>query len=105
MKITIEKLEELKACRDGINYFQKNFGNEAEINDVLAKINIDKNNSYAIWLTIHFHLSGKFCSWHENGNPAVKSNWKNGKRHGLTEWFYEGGNPKVKSNWKNGVKI
>lgn len=42
--------------------------------------------------------------YHENGQLYVKSNWKNGQRHGLYERFYENGRLLEKSNWKDGQR-
>lgn len=36
MKVTIEKLAELNACSSGVEMFQKQFGKEAEMKDVIT---------------------------------------------------------------------
>jgi len=40
--------------------------------------------------------------WHENGNKSMEENYKNGKRDGLeTEWF-ENGQKELEANYKGG---
>jgi len=102
MLITLEILKEKQACKPALECFIKNFGESAELETILKKINSDKNNNYAFWLARDFKLSGEYKSWYENGNQLEISNFKNGKPCGKHESWHANGQQWEISNYENG---
>ena len=49
--------------------------------------------------------NGIGIKFHKNGQLWEKSNWENGKLHGLMEEFHENGQLWNRSNWQNGQLI
>jgi hypothetical protein len=106
MKITLKKLKELKACSDGLEYFEANHGNEAELDKVLEKLRLERTTTdYICWLFRNLKLSGVAEKWHEDGQLAERENYKNGELDGLREEWYEDGQLKLRENYKNGEQI
>ena len=47
-------------------------------------------------------FTGEIFENYKNGQLNSKENFKDGKRDGLSEWYYENGKLQVKSNYKDG---
>ena len=43
--------------------------------------------------------------WHENGQVCWRVNCKDGKRHGLCEGWHENGQMAWRTNWRDGIQI
>jgi len=105
MKIDVNILEEEKACAEVFNWFQKEFGENAEIEieTVIKTLETQKNTKgWVFWLFETFKLSGLAKKWHENGQLLKKGNYLDGKRHGQYKSWHENGQLWEKCNFLNG---
>ena len=60
MKITIDKLTELKACQTGKNWFMAKFSEEVECETLIQACIDDNRVNYASWIIVNL-LSCKMC--------------------------------------------
>lgn len=49
-------------------------------------------------------FTGRSVRFHENGKLQNKTDYKNGKKEGLSEWYWENGNLGQRGNLKDGKK-
>jgi len=92
MKITIEMLDEKDACYDGMMWFMKRFGVEADHTEIIRQLEKEKaTEDWMDWLIERFKLSGRAQQWWENGKKKWNCPYKNGKPHGrCQEWLDDG---------------
>ena len=103
MQITLKSLKEKDGCANGIIWFEENFGEEAESEEIIKNLrDIKITNNWMFWLFSKYKLSGLCEGWHDNGQLHIKENYKDGKRYGLSEWWYNNGQFLARINYKDG---
>ena len=50
-------------------------------------------------------MDGPFAIYNDRGNLQRRGNFKNGKQHGLLQYFDEEGNVTLEYEYKNGEKV
>lgn len=100
MKITKKKLQNLDACKDGVDWFIENFPNGTTIDELLDRIR-DKKAPWMSWVFANFKLSGVCEAWCSNGQLGDRDNYVNGKLEGLCEWWYSNGQLASRENYVN----
>ena len=106
MKITLNKLIELKACKEGLEYFKsKNFKDDEVELDELIKILKDDKSDYLEWVYKKFKLTGEYISYFKNGNIDYKCFYKEGKEEGECISYFGNGNIYFKCFYKEGVLV
>jgi hypothetical protein len=61
--VTIKLLKKLKACKGGVEYFKREHGKSATLDEVLNNSNLKLNRSYAPWLGQN--LPAEYLTWDE----------------------------------------
>ena len=92
--ITLSFLKEKKACEDGIEWFNKNFGNEANVDKVKELLIKEKQYNWLEWLGWLYEnaeLTGEFKWYYDNGQLRKHCFYKNGKVEGEYKLYYENG--------------
>ena len=102
MKITLNKLKELKACEKGLKYFKsKNFLNdEVELDELINILKEDKSN-YLEWIYESFKLTGEYIRYYSDGNISCKYVYKEDKLEGEYISYYENGDIDYKCFYKD----
>ena len=102
MKINLKILKEKDACKPGLDWFQKNYGDDdVDVDEVLAELEKQKVN-YQSWLMTTFKLTAICKGWYESGEIKYEGNFKNGKRGGFYREWYENGQIIYEGNYGNG---
>ena len=103
MKITLEQLMGCNACDEGLKYFEDNFGEEADTDEIINKLLDEKTTaSWLSWLADKFKLSTVFKRWYENGRLKEECCCKNGEQDGAYKWWFANGQLGSECYYKNG---
>ena len=103
MEITLKSLKEKDACAEFVKWFRKNFGKEADSEEIIKKLrDIKDTREWMYWLFYEYNLSGICEKWWDDGKIRYRINYKDGKAHGLCKWWFENGQLEYRINYKDG---
>ena len=69
---------------------------------LLDSLYLEKNNGYMYHNDTLF--TGEAIAYHQNKKMASRTNYRNGRRHGLREKWYDNGNNSLNTNYVNGLE-
>lgn len=103
MQITLEDLLKRPACKEGLVWFQENFGTKADSEEIINKLRDEKcSGGWMTWLFEKYTLSGLCEGWRTNGHIFFRINYKDGAYHGLYEEWDADGHIFFRENYKDG---
>ena len=86
MKITLDELKKKDACKDGLKWFKKTFGNQAEHTKIIKELEKEKDcDCWIDWLFENFKLSGICKGWYSDGTKSYEGIIKTGKNMAFIE--------------------
>ena len=93
MIITRKQLVDTRACKEGLEFFDKHFpageGTQEEVFEAIAKY--APTTSWQRWLALELRLTATCRRWYPDGQPHVEELYVEGKLHGLRRtWWYDG---------------
>ena len=109
MNITLKKLKEHEACKEGIKAFKSLKRDTINIYELVKMLDDNKDsNGYIYWLFNQFKLTGVCRGWYSNGKLRYEGYYLNGQYHnteGPAINWYENGKLSYEEYYLNGEKL